>query len=74
MKKLTGRKIRSGGWVGGHQRISQRLTMGSVLGNVSFTDRTTKATILGKKVLTTQATRRIMLKTGVSFRRNGMSI
>lgn len=74
MKKLTRGKIGAGGWVGGHQRISQGLTMGSALGNVSFADGTMKATILGKKVLKTQVTGRIMLKTGVSFRRNGMSI
>lgn len=49
IKKLTMRKIGAGRWVGGHQRISQGLTMGSVLGNVSFTDCTTKTTILGKK-------------------------
>lgn len=49
MKKLPMRKIGAGRWVGGHQRISQGLTMGSILENVSFTDCTTKTTILGKK-------------------------
>lgn len=73
MKKLTRRKLGAGGWVGGHQRISQGLTVGSVLGNVSFTDCTMKAIILGKKVMMTQVTRRIILKIGVLFRRNGVS-
>lgn len=48
--------------------------MGSMLGNVSFTDCTMKAIILGKKVMMTLLlARRIMLKIGVLFRRNGVS-
>lgn len=47
--------------------------MGSMLGNVSFTDCTMKAIILGKKDMTLLLARRIMLKIGVLFRRNGVS-
>lgn len=67
MKKLTRSKIAAGGWVGGHQRISQGPDYGISLKKCFCHQVYHKSNESGRKVLVTQATRRIMLKAGVPF-------